>query len=268
MSIDQNTLMKLRTIQLEILDEFVRICEENNLAYFMTAGTLLGAVRHKGYIPWDDDIDIAMPHEDFEKLLDIYDNETGTNYYFLSYKSAGDIRFDYRSYAKFCKKGTVFADNHGDPDKYTGIYIDIWPFDKSYFHIIPFQTKLINAVWKLCRLKANIDKPLKKAKYLFANIICALFPLKTIETLHRKLYTIFNNTKAKYISLFSTSKYGYKKESHKLEIIFPLSKLLFEEKYYCAPGNWDVFLKEMYGNYMELPPVEQRENHNIKYIHF
>lgn len=260
-------MINLRKVQIELLDEFVRICEVYNLTYFLTAGTLLGAVRHKGYIPWDDDIDVAMSRKDYEKFKDIYENEKDTNYYLLSNRSSGDIKFDYRSYTKFCKKGTIFADNHGDPEKYTGIFIDIWPFDKCFLVFSCIQTNLIKHTWKFYRLKSKIDKPLKKPKYLLINIICFIFSLKYFETLHNKLYLIFNNTNAKYISFFCGSKYGYKNETHKYTVLFPLTKLKFEEKYYNTPGNWDVFLKEMYGyNYMQLPPENQRIDHNIKYI--
>jgi len=266
---EQNTLFKLRKIQLELLDEFVCICKANNLSYFLTAGTLIGAVRHNGYIPWDDDIDIAMSREDYEKFIDICEVKDETNYYILSNRSPGNYKLDYRSYAKFCKKGTVYAENIKNNDCYPGIFIDIWPYDKSFYPFIPIQRELIIFIWDLyCRLKRNIDKKQKDYKNILARIFCIIIPIKIIDIMHKKLYVIFNKSKAKSISFFS-GRYNYKRESHKYNILFPLLKMEFEGKHYCVPNNWDLFLKKMYGNYMELPPVEKQVSHHFSnYITF
>jgi lipopolysaccharide cholinephosphotransferase len=123
---EHNTLKQLQNVLHEILDEFVRICEENSLTYFLASGTLLGAVRHKGFIPWDDDIDVAMPRKDYEIFLNIFENNTETNYYVLSNRGSQNKFMLYRGLAKFCKEGTIFAaSNIPNPDKYPGIFIDI-----------------------------------------------------------------------------------------------------------------------------------------------
>jgi lipopolysaccharide cholinephosphotransferase len=252
---------------LEILDEFVRICGENNFSYFLTAGTLLGAVRHKGFIPWDDDIDIAMPRKDYEKFLDIYHNMENTKYYLLSYRSPENVACHYEPFAKLCKKGTVFAENSADEKKYCGIWIDIWPYDNCILFFAPLHTKLVKSIWRLYRAKARIDTPRNKVKRLIVKILCCLFTLQFLNSLEKKMYLLFNKFNTKYISFFS-GKNGCKKETHKINEIYPLSKIHFEGKEYYAPGNWELFLKKLYGNYMELPPVEQRINHNPAFIIF
>ena len=264
---DQETISKLRSVMIEILDEFIRICDENKLSYFLHAGTLLGAVRHKGFIPWDDDIDVAMPREDYEKFLDIYYKLENTDYYVLSDRSPENTSYYYTPFAKLCKKGTVFADSIREPDEYSGIYIDIFPFDKCLLFLAPLQTKLINYVLLFSKFKSQMYMPQKKYKIIIGRILFFFISKHFIITFYRKLFLLFNNYKTRYISFFSGF-YGYKRESHKYRTVFPLSKIEFEGKYYCAPCNYDLFLKEMYGNYMELPPVEQRVTHNPEYIIF
>jgi lipopolysaccharide cholinephosphotransferase len=251
MGVDQEILIKLRKIEVEILDEFVRICEENNLTYFLTAGTLLGAVRHKGFIPWDDDIDVAMPRKDYEKFLDIYENVKETDYYVLSDRYPDKIIYYYEPFAKLCKKGTIFLNTNNAID------IDIFPSDNCILPFLPLQTKLIKSTWRLYRIKSHYDIPRNKIKFIFSKLLCCLFPLRFINFIHKKLYLLFNNLNTNYITFFS-GKYNYKKETHKYKAVYPLSKIAFEGKQYFAPGNWDLYLKDMYGNYMELPPVEQR----------
>ena len=252
---------------LELLDEFVRICETNNLSYFLTAGTLLGAARHKGFIPWDDDIDVAMPRKDYELFLDLLEKSNNKIYYVLSCRSPKKSIYHYEPYAKLCKKGTVFAESARNPGDYSGIFIDIWPFDKCILLFVPLQTMLIKSVWKLYRLINHIDIPQKKSKRFITKLLCCIFSSKFCNTLHKKLYLIFNRCNTKYISFFS-GRYGWKKETHKYDKIFPLSDITFEGKKYFAPANSDYFLKQLYGNYMELPPVEAQINHNPKYILF
>jgi lipopolysaccharide cholinephosphotransferase len=265
--LDENILVKLHKIQIELLDEFASICDKNNLTYFLTAGTLLGAVRHKGFIPWDDDLDVGMPRYDYEKFLDIYLSIEKSKYYLLSCRSPENTVCHYEPYAKLCKKGTVFAENHIDKKKYCGIWIDIFPYDNCVQFLVPLHTKLAKSIWRLYRIKAHIDIPKNKVKYIIGKILCLFFPLQFLNILEKKLYLLFNNIKTRYITFFS-GKYGYKYETHNINEIYPLTKLFFEEKYYNVPGNWNNFLKKLYGDYMKLPPVEQRTTHEPKYILF
>jgi lipopolysaccharide cholinephosphotransferase len=253
---------------LEILDEFVRICEENNLIYFLTAGTLLGAVRHKGFIPWDDDIDVAMPRNDYEKFLDICEKNIDTNYYALSHRCPVNTFYHYKGFVKYCKKNTMVAQNHiRDPKDYSGIFIDIWPFDNCAQFLIPLQTNFFAFALKLYRLKTHEDVPQSRIKRVLGKLICCFISLQFSKKLLKKSYSFFNKFETKYISFFSGC-CGYKKETKKRDTIFPLGKLPFEGKEYYVPGNYDAYLKHHYGNYMELPPIEQRKAHSLKSILF
>jgi lipopolysaccharide cholinephosphotransferase len=257
----QNTLIKLRSVMLELLDEFVRICDENNLVYFLTAGTLLGAVRHKGFIPWDDDMDIAMPRNDYEKFLDICDMDDASNYYALSNRSPNNAVHHNKQFAKFCKKGTVYVESNVDPNRYSGIFIDIFPYDKCILFFAPLQTLLVKTALKLYLIKTHLYIPPKKIKLFIGKIFCLFLREQFLDMMLSKLYLLCNKLNTKHISFFS-GRYGYKKETHQYDEIFPLAKIQFEGKHYCAPNNWDLFLKKLYGNYMELPPVEERISHH------
>jgi lipopolysaccharide cholinephosphotransferase len=264
--LDQKTLTKLHSTLLEILDEFVRFCDENNLTYFLISGTLLGAVRHKGFIPWDDDMDVAMPRNDYEKFIMIYDNLEKTNYYVFSHKTRNMANKYYRNYTKFCKKNTVFAEEGKDPNNYAGIFIDIFPFDNCVFFLAPLQTRIIQFVLTLYHIKFK-TMPGNKIKLALGKLFCFFLPLSFIDGLLTKLYILFNKSETKYISFFS-GYYRWKRETQKRKIFFPASTVLFEGRYYCAPGNCDAYLTHFYGNYMELPPVEKRIGHKHYYIKF
>jgi lipopolysaccharide cholinephosphotransferase len=266
MSIDQKTRIRLRKEMVEILDEFVRICEENNLVYFLIGGTLLGAVRHKGFIPWDDDIDVGMPRNDYEKFLDLFENNTDENYYVLSYRYTFNTFFQYK-FSKMCKKGTVYAESPKNPRDYSGIFIDIFPYDNCIPQFSPIQARLIAFSDKLYHLKTNAYITQNTTKRFFRNFICGLLPLRFFKSFLKETYSFFNRFKTQYVTYFSSG-YDYKKETQKYSTLFPLTTVCFEGKYYRAPGKWDIFLRTLHGNYMELPPVEQRITHNIKYVLF
>jgi len=271
---DNAILNRLHNVMLEILDEFVRICDDNNLIYFLHYGTLLGAVRHKGFIPWDDDLDVAMPRKDYEKFLDICERDNKFNYYIFPGRTPGNIYPHIIQYTKLCKKGTVYAESTVVPERYTGIFIDIFPFDNCVLPLVHLQNFLVKSVLNLYLMKIHLYTPpsplttIKKINIFFGKLLGFILPVKFFRILHSGLCLLFNKFDTKYISFFSGYA-AYKKQTHKYEEIFPLAKIQFEKKYYCVPGNWDLFLKISYGNYMELPPVEKRINpHEPKYIVF
>ena len=262
-NLDKETTARLRDVMIELLDELARICEENNLTYYITGGTLLGAVRHRGFIPWDDDIDVAMPRNDYEIFIDICCRNTDTKYYIISHKTLSiNAHYHYVPYAKFCKKGTIFGESTlQNSDDYSGICIDIFPTDNSIVFLFPIQNMLTTFSWKLYRAKMRRHIPSNKAKRFFVKMLCCITPIWFCKWLIKISYTILDRFNTKYISRLSSPKKRMR-VPQKHDTIFPLSKQSFEGKKYWAPGNWDKYLTNFYGNYRELPPDEQRVDHS------
>src|SRR5690554_4415622 len=124
---DQKTLKKLHNVQIEILNQIVKICNQNKLTYFLIGGTLLGAIRHKGFIPWDDDLDIAMPRKDYEKFLELCQGYLGDEYYLHCSKT--DPKY-WLPFAKVRKNNTIFEEKSIQTiNSHKGIYVDIFPLD-------------------------------------------------------------------------------------------------------------------------------------------
>ena len=122
-------LRKLQLTEIEVLDEIVRICKKHKLQYFLLAGTCLGAVRHSGFIPWDDDIDIGMPREDYEKFLNIALDELDEKYFLQYYKTDENY---YLGFAKVRKNNTSFITKGFEKKKgHQGFFVDIFPRNKG-----------------------------------------------------------------------------------------------------------------------------------------
>ena len=264
---DNATLKKLHSIEIEILDEFVRICNKHNLQYFLIGGTLLGAVRHKGFIPWDDDLDVAMPRNDYENFLKIAKTELNTNY-IIDNKDTNPQY--YLNFTKIRKINTIFEQdfqvNYNGPK---GIWLDIFPLDEARGDtlLIRFQRKLSNIIFSFLHYKNGFI--LNKKYILIKKIIGKIVFFKNIVylNLQEKVLKMQNNKKYDYIvNLAST--YDYKKELMKKEVYFPCKKLKFEGKEYCVPNKYDIYLKQIYGNYMELPPLDKRVTHKPVRLEF
>lgn len=260
---DETTRDGLRTIQLQILDEIVRICNENGLRYCLTGGTCLGAVRHKGFIPWDDDIDIIMPRADFQQFIDITkDGDSGD--FFLDYYMTNATYG--RCFAKYCKRHTLFIEPNGLRQ---AIYVDIFVQDKVPGPEYTAKSKLPFFIHKLDAITTVRREGLRGRDFKTKIVYYAtrLIPVKWFFVWETRLMTRFENTDAHYYLNYG-SPYNLVKETIPICEFEPYAQLEFEGKMYNVPRNWDLYLSRIYGDYMTLPPEEKRNTHYPQHISF
>ena len=255
-------LKKLHEVEIEILDEFVKICDIYNLEYFLVGGTLIGAVRHKGFIPWDDDIDVAMPRNDYEKFLEIADKELDKKY-MIDNKNTNPKY--YLNFTKIRKKNTIFEQdfqiNYNGPK---GIWIDVFPLDevKSFDNkLIPIQRKINDIIFRLVHYKNGfvLGKKCNTLKKFLGKIV--FFKNTTLLNWQDKLLRMQDNKGGNFVLNFAST-YNYKKEIFEKKAYFPAKELEFEGRKYKVPNQYKVILNQVYGDYMKLPPKEKQITHN------
>lgn len=253
-----------KRIQLDILKELKYVCDKNNIDYSLGGGTLLGAIRHKGYIPWDDDIDIMLMRSEYEKLLNIFNNESRKKEYkLISYKNTTNY---YYPFAKIVNvKTRLIEDSYRDLEE-MGIYIDIFPID-----YLPNEEQKVKKIYKKYKLenkllgiyKYNKDSTANKKKmYLKKVIRFFLVKLK----IYKLILSSIDNLCKKYVKtnkVACISGRYFEKEIMPSEYISDYVQVDFEGESYKAAKGYDEYLTKHYGNYMELPPKEKQiSNHN------
>lgn len=258
-------LEELKKLQLQILDEVVAFCEQHNIKYFLMAGTLLGAIRHQGYIPWDDDIDIGMLREDYEKFIELYRKQEG-DYYLYSHVVNRKCSFPF---VKVCMKNTLIIEEFlEDTEKY-GINIDIFPIDSVSS---ANSSKLIKKILFWIRLRnfkiVNLVAYLKKKDKMLIVRALLKWSLKIIsyDYIFKQININLERERKSVPKFKGNLIWGYGiKELVDPSIFDELIEVSFEGKTYQAPRRYNEWLTHIYGDYMLLPPIEQRvSNHNVE----
>lgn len=269
---DDKTLKHLQNLELMILKDFIKICEENDLTYFMYAGSLLGAVRHNGFIPWDDDLDVIMFRDDFEKFKKIFISSKNDKYELLANETHEDY---FHLLAKLMLKNTKFEESWvSQVDFHIGINMDIFVLDdlsegnfkKNY------QLKkcfLYNKLLIMSKIKLDdlpfITKLITHAGYHFLN----LFRIKP-STLNRRCLNFLKNYKnpnSEFVFDISATAEEYP-QIFKRNDFKEVKRIKFEDIEVNIPQGYDNILKSLYGDYMQLPPEEDRYNHITETLDF
>lgn len=263
---NKSVLRKVQLLELDILEEIVKICSKYELNYFLIAGSLIGAVRHKGFIPWDDDLDIAMPRYDYEKFIQICKNELN-NRFFLDASEVSNKY--YRLAAKIRINNTLYIQK--DLIRYKGhqgIWVDILPLDETNnSKRLKFQAYAKSLLEVAIEYKCKVDISEKSLWKRLISGIVAILPLNILKRMQKKIMTLDNNKNYKYFVNLA-SKYNYEKQVFKKNDWIPARKLNFENKEYSVPNNYDKILKRVYGNYMKMPSKDKQEIHNPVKIKF
>ena len=256
---DNEDLKKIKQIELEMLDLFIQVCEKLNLQYFLLGGTLLGAVRHKGFIPWDDDIDVGMPRQDYEVFISKAQKLLPEKFFVQTYKT------DPEWVAHFCKlrnSETTFIESSVKNRKINhGVFIDIFSLD--YCSNSPFS-KLKNLLLKSIETKEFNQEKSKKGKLLnvIATVITFNMSPKTAFQKREKLLMAKHN--GSYLANYSGA-WG-DKEIVPAEWYGSGAALEFEGRKVIGPKEYNKWLTQVYGDYMQLPPIEKQVTHHYTEI--
>lgn len=248
---------KLWKIEQELLDEFHRVCSENGLKYSLAYGTLLGAVRHNGFIPWDDDIDVVMPRKDYDKLIEIWDIKASKGYILQEPYAFPDMVINF---AKIRKDHTAFVQTEWEKKKkyHKGIFIDIFPLDRvAPNRLCQMGQKLLCMLAMLFnRGYTSVHKGIiKVCEKLLLDIVPKSKYRKVQKWAERQATRWNNNCNLKW---FGFATFEAMQHYYEPNIFEKLTTLEFEGKRYSAFCSYEQILHDEYGNYMQLPPVENR----------
>lgn len=265
---DKETLRKVQLAQLSIALEVKRVCDENNINYFLDSGTLIGAIRHKGFIPWDDDLDIGMLRNDYEKFIKIAPEKLSDDYYLQTWET--DRTFPL-PFAKVRKKGTVYLEEISQKKQdHNELFVDILPYD-AMSDDLNDQKRLQRQLFVWCRLLFAKDglRPWKHHERKMYRLLsfCRYIPFLLIapilprEIIRKHCIGVMQQYNGKETGLVFEQWGDMAGKKPVPSVCFSeFVETEFEGLLFKVPINYDGVLKAQYGNYMQLPPENEREN--------
>lgn len=251
-------LKEIKQRQLEILIKVKEFCDLNNIDYFLDCGTLLGAVRHKGYIPWDDDIDIGMTRINFDKFVSLFNKDNNTSLRCYTYQNKKDFYF---AYAKVCDINTTLYEHNQKKSKQF-VNIDVFVYDSVSSDKVKVDKlfKKRERYLRLNRLKNFQDfknnNIVKKITYIALSILPKDYFIKKLDKLSRS-----QKSSDRYLANIASFDNMY----ITLDALEPYKELEFEGIMFKVPNDTDKWLRGYFNDYMTPPPVEKRvEAHHFK----
>ena len=255
---------EIKEVELGVMDYIHNICKEKGINYSLAYGSLLGAVRHKGFIPWDDDLDIALKRDQYDKLYQAILEDNNSIYKVVSWEN--DSRYPYPFYRVYDSR-TVYENNYIQNDIELGICVDVFPFD-DYKDVNKEITKLdmyrrlsVYTLYGIRNKEAGI-------KNIVRYLMLVVFRLTRVKTWNKKLNDCSKTpVDGEYIDyLMESKKYSTKIDAKALDKVVEFK---FEDRIYNIPADYDHILTTIYGSdYMEIPPLEKRIQHDdfVAYI--
>lgn len=256
------TLKEIQSVSLDILQDVHNFCVKNNIRYSLAYGTLIGAIRHKGFIPWDDDIDIVMPRPDYDKFVANYKcNE--------EYKTiAPELGNSYIAFTRIADiKNTICVSQSPWTEIECGVWIDIFPLDGVEDDFKSFHDKMSEAyklwTWQLklrssLALFSSTNGTFAKFKLLLKKLLLGKINIKDVVYKHNNLIKKIKWGSTSHWSQLACADNG-DKEYCLIEDFSETIMMPFENRLYCVMNGYDRVLRKNFGDYMELPPIEQRQ---------
>lgn len=262
------SIEELHKIDLDIVKDFKRICDENEFKYYMIGGTLLGAIRHGGFIPWDDDIDIGMPRDDYEKFLLIANDELKKNLKISNFKT--NEKYQYYISRIIDLNNPIVEKRIRNNNKNVHASIDIFPIDgtpnnffirKLYYFRVMFHRALMSLYYR-----DSIDKERKRSKTESILVfILEKIPFERIISASHEKNKIDKILKSQSIDKsdnIGTIMGAYRTREIVPKIYFSSGReYKFEDIYLNGPSMYDEYLTHMYGKYMDIPSLDERKSH-------
>lgn len=248
---------ELRSVQLGIMDSIHDFCLKNGIRYSLGGGTLIGAFRHRGYIPWDDDIDIYMLREDYERFISIY-NDNDRKYKLL--KPGDTSRYIY-TFAKVIDTRTIMTEDEVEGYE-IGVYVDVFPLDfvtdNMRMRKIVFGAKKL--LYKIRRCKIQKNNPLKS----YTAYLCYRYLPLSLSAIDWIISKYIHRRKPSGTICEMTDTNRPLKGCYSIDCMASTIDVTFEDRTYKAMAGYDEYLSNTYGNYMKLPPKEQQTQHKFK----
>lgn len=255
-------IKELQKIELEILDYIHNICDKIGVKYYLSYGTLIGAIRHGGFIPWDDDLDICMLRDDYEKFQEYLIKNPDEKYTLMSYLNNYNYVYPFM---KIIDSSTYLVEDDVRIDSKMGIYVDIFPID-AYENDVEFNKKMTKTIKKR-QLSCYTFRGIQNKNNLVDTIIRYLcVVLFSITDTTKYVKEIDELAKSRKIEDYENANYLIYKDMNKPDVnkkcFIELTKHTFCNKEYYIPKNYDELLRSDYGDYMQLPPLEQQKTHH------
>lgn len=282
-SVRQLSDSELKELQLRMLScykDISLVCEKYNLSLMLGGGTCIGAVRHKGYIPWDDDFDLMISRKDYNVLQKIFENELGSKYILdaPNYSKYPSARF-----ARILIKNTCFVEIGQILDERSKIKLDLFIIENvpqnimsRFVHgficmLVMYITGQVETYEERKSSLFNVLKQTKKGRFtfykrIFVGKLFSFFPAYKWHNIVDRTCQ-YKNSNSEFVSI-PTGRKHYFGELQRKDVFFPISKGKFENIEATLPHNPDAYLTKLYGNYMEIPPEDKREKHLIEDIKF
>lgn len=252
----QKQVEKVWAVECEILDVIHQVCKKHNLRYSLAYGTLIGAVRHGGFIPWDDDIDLVMPREDYERLISVWADSAPEGYILQNYRTSPDYT---NNFAKIRKNHTTFLqDNKERTKKYhKGIFVDIFPGDRvasgKIANKLQFVACAVNLLYSRGYTSGSAGAIGKIERLLLSLPKCVRPGLRNASEKYIRKWNKNKNAMWVFPSTIRLAKRYYQ-----ADLFENMRTITFCGKEYSCVADPDTFLRTDYGDYMQLPPEEER----------